>query len=307
MLNSRVIRDKPLLFTLCLLVGLVRCTIPASAEAGHFKRFSETISPDGKYVLAWGEKSQEGKLSQWTEAGKEGVKFDVENPIENYLVNLQTGRIVSVIPELDYFSGEEGGKNHADLHVAWAPDSSGVLVIYDGRYDNDSVSWVRTPGGAVTKLRRGIDTILRRLARAKYGKQEESKRGGVVIRGVAFVEPNVVSLDAVLSGFLSKFEQVDDLPFRLKLKLHAKEAQAVELLASRALPQGESDGGSESLEDSLNTGYRKYRATLSPAAKEVLKQQQLQWLKQREAVQEYHRDDFTRQRIGEFEARMEKW
>ena len=101
MLNSRVIRAKSLLFTLCLLVGLVRCTIPASAEAGHFKRFSETISPDGKYVLAWGEKNQEGKLSQWTEVGREGEKFEIEDPIENYLVNLQTSRIVSVIPDLD--------------------------------------------------------------------------------------------------------------------------------------------------------------------------------------------------------------
>src|SRR5438046_9372606 len=83
----------------------------------HFKRFPETVTNDGAYVLGWGIKDDPaGSVDAKTEIVADGPeKLDLDSDqfepyerVEDYLVDTATGNIVAHMPALPYYSGPEG-------------------------------------------------------------------------------------------------------------------------------------------------------------------------------------------------------
>jgi len=82
----------------------------------HFKRFPETVTNNGAYVLGWGLKDDPaGSVDSKTEIVADGPeKIDIESigvdvetfeRIEDYLIDTATGKIVATIPDFTYYAG----------------------------------------------------------------------------------------------------------------------------------------------------------------------------------------------------------
>ena len=104
----------------------------------HFKRFPETVTSDGAYVLGWGIKDDPaGSVDSKTEIVADGPeqldldsdRFEPYKRVEDYLVDTATGKIVATIPDFTYYSGSEGNENHFHLEVGWSPDNRGGIAI----------------------------------------------------------------------------------------------------------------------------------------------------------------------------------
>lgn len=107
-----------------------------------FRRFPHTVSPDGAYVLAWGWGEEEGRLETLKEwpPGQDNIAGDA---IANYLVDAVRGRVLAVIPEHDHYDGTPGVKRFSGLAVNWAEDGGSALAIYEGRWSDEAILWIR--------------------------------------------------------------------------------------------------------------------------------------------------------------------
>src|SRR5205823_1705121 len=129
-------------------------------DAQQIKRFPETISPDGAYALAWGpvvEKSDRGEV---TEVPYEDDAFDhanSENNVGNYLLDTAARKIVTTIPDFEYFSGPHWRKNRADLEIAWSRDSRTALAIYDGRWGSEAVAWIEPRSDKAVNVQKKLE------------------------------------------------------------------------------------------------------------------------------------------------------
>ena len=108
----------------------------------HFKRFPETVTNNGAYVLGWGIKDDPaGSVDSKTEIVADGPeqldldsdRFEPYERVEDYLVEAATGKIVATIPDFTYYAGSEGRENHFDLEVGWSPDNRSGIAVYQAR------------------------------------------------------------------------------------------------------------------------------------------------------------------------------
>ena len=105
----------------CRISGIVLTLLwlhsPIVFGQAHFKRFPETMTNNGAYVLGWGIKDDPaGSVDSKTEIVADGPekidigeqRFETSEGIEDYLVDTATGKIVATIPDFTYYAGSEG-------------------------------------------------------------------------------------------------------------------------------------------------------------------------------------------------------
>src|SRR5207247_10217753 len=120
----------------------------------HFKRFPETVTNNGAYVLGWGLKDDPaGSVDSKTEIVADGPeKIDIESigvdvetyeRIEDYLVDTATGKIVATIPDFTYYAGSEGSENHFGLEVGRSPYHRAGIANYQAPYPTAQVAWIK--------------------------------------------------------------------------------------------------------------------------------------------------------------------
>lgn len=266
----------------------------AAGEAG-FRRFADSISPDGAYVLAWGWGSDAEKLDALKEwpAGADTA----EDFVENYLVDAVAGKVIAVIPEHDHYVTSQGKwKQFSGLAVAWAEDSRRALAIYEGRWSDESILLIepkkRTFVEVLPQLHRTYTRYL-----AKSAKLDEPE--------ISFNLPTLLP-GGVLVIHARALEKVNEPPrfnHLLKLQMKASGAEPSFTLLSARKDREEPDD--EKVEDELNKVYQQLRAKLSETARATLKERQLAWLKQREALPASERVFFTRMRLAQLRAQFE--
>jgi hypothetical protein len=270
---------------------------PGVSRAGEFKRFPQTISPDGAYVLAWGPAEEKaGDGAQFAEIPYEDENFDHANgdvEIKNYLVETATGKIVATIPGFDYFAGPNMHKNHADLKICWARDAKSALAIFDGRWSSDAVVWIEPRAGKIVdvqkQLEKGFYAVLRK-------NEPRFKDVGVFFSQAVIPKAGVLILRA--SGTIPKEDNTSDYLLKFSVTGEGDKVQ-FRLLNSRRLPD-ETTGPSADVETELNRVYNNLRGKLSPRERDLLRDEQTRWLKLREQIKdEYAREHFTENRTAE--------
>ena len=97
-------------------------TVAAGDWPENYIVHEHSESPDGHYAVL--------VLSQ-----QAAIDQDATDGNTTYLGNLQTGKTLGEIRGTDYFENQ----NHRDLQVVWAPNSGTCVLQYDGRYGFDSV------------------------------------------------------------------------------------------------------------------------------------------------------------------------
>lgn len=260
-----------------------------------FRRFAETISPNGEYVLAWGWGGGDDvkKLKEWPEE-----KDNTDGDVQNYLVDAVHDRVLGVIPECGYYRGTEGHQNHGGIAVGWSMDSQDALVITDSKWSSDAVVWIRTATRTFIPVKEALEKPYRRLLQTKEKRREPG--------GMSFQNPAVLPGGVLAVYCWAQIPKEDPVFFyrlRYKVKLERGKAQC-ELAGSRKLPEAEEEAADE---ETLNKVYGQLRATLNEAERAALKAEELAWLKQREAIDdELHQQAFTRWRVSYLRARLGK-
>ena len=270
---------------------------PATSAGGEFKRFPETISPDGAYVLAWGAGGEQaGDTAQFTEVPYENDDFDqanVDADVNNYLVETASGKIVATIPGFAYFAGSNLHKNRSDLKVAWSPSAQSALAIFDGRWSSDAVVWIEP------RTRKMVD-VQEQLVNGFYPvlHKNEKRFKTVEVRffGAVIPKPGVLVVRA--SGSIPKEDETADYVLRFTITGTGDKVQ-FHLQSGRRLPE-ESRALPSDPEEELNRVYTKVRSSLSSRDRDTLRDQQTRWLKLREQIaNDNSRERFTQHRIEE--------
>ena len=280
----------------------------------HFKRFPETVTNDGAYVLAWGIKDDKnGDVASKTEIPEDapeklGDPFIESDNIQDYLVDTASGKIVAIIPDFTYFAGSEGRENHFHLGVGWSPDNHGGIAIYEARYTTDRVAWINPTEHKTSDVTEQIEKAIRRVAVGKKGKSASDDE--ISVSSPVFVRPRRVVLGVMMGALSSK--RVDAVTYTFEIVFNVKgnldtpqfEVNTVKWVSKDSAAEYENE------EAQLNRVYHRLAGALSPPDRENLKQEQLKWLATREHItaaqkdeQEFKQLEFTRRRITELETR----
>jgi hypothetical protein len=243
-----------------------------------FRRFADTISPDGNYVLAWGwgMAEQPEQLQEWAPG-----QDTLGDSVTNYLVDSVRGRVLTIIPERDHFRTSDGhSKGFSGLAVAWSEDSQHALAIYEDRWSDSAILWVRP------RTRTFINVLapLVQAYRDLLAQKEKLKEAGEI----GFSRPALLpgGILVINARARPRVNQTRDYCFRLKFLITTEGEKAkCRLVSGRKIPSPDDDND-DAVEKELNEAYQKLKAGLSETNRVTLKERQLQWLKQREALGE---------------------
>jgi uncharacterized protein YecT (DUF1311 family) len=291
----------------------VFASAPCSRAGGEFRRFPETVSPDGSYVLGWGAREHAhdelASLKDVSANREKAPDSGAGDDWENYLVDAASGRVVAVIPGFHYFSGPEGNENHRGISAAWSPGARSALAIYDGRWSYEAIAWIDLRERHCVSVGKQLEAAFRQLLLAK---EKSRDAGSVSFHGAVLPKPDTLVVEA--SAEVPKSESAPYYHYRLKFRVSSEGGKVrVELLKSHSISDQEetADAGAmgtdEEAETELNKVYGKLRATLSDADRESLKTEEKKWLSLREAMPKDNQLDFTRHRVGELRVRADDW
>ena len=276
---------------------------PAFA-GGQFKRFPDTISPDGIYALAWG--PAEDPLqdpAEMVEVPYDDEAFDEANrkrDAANYLVEVATHKVVAIVPGFEYWRGPGGHKNRGGIEIGWSPDARSALAVSAARWGSESVVWIEPQTGKIVEvqdqLHKSFHGVLRKT------EPEFAEVGDIAFSHVVIPQPGVLILHA--SGTIPKEQNTSEYQLKFKVTGSGEKVQ-FHLQSSRRLKEYASSYNKDP-EAELNKVYNRLRAKLAPARGDTLRDEQTNWLKLREGIiNDNCRADFTEHRIVELRTRLE--
>jgi hypothetical protein len=288
----------------------------------HFKRFPETVTNDGAYVLGWGLKDDPaGSVDSKTEIVADGPeKLDLDSDrepyelVEDYLIDTATGKIVATIPDFTYYAGSEGSENHFHLEVGWSPDNRGGIAIYQARYSTDKVAWINPTEHKTSNVWPQIEKAVRRVAVRKKGKEAADTDYEIWVSNPVFVRPRRFVMDAVIGMLSSKKENAPSYSFEILFDVKGNlDAPQLEVASAKSVSdESGRDIGDNEIEARLNKAYAKLTTSLAPRDRESLKQEELKWLATREHITAAETDNkefiqlrLTERRVAELETRAQ--
>lgn len=209
----------------------------------------------------------------------------------NYLADLKNQRVLGKILGADYFAHQ----NHRGLKVIWAEDSSWCIAEYDDRFGFGSISLLEPKESTFvqTDIGKRID---KELAKVGGGDATAYFRvgtdGKITVRAISTTDPKELDIKhAHWSCFFGTY----DLRSKKWLSAKARSLQYDEYReADSAFGDIDADMAQstfvrekdklQSLDESMNGVYGVVRAMLPSARFAVVKKEQLEWLKKREAA-----------------------
>lgn len=120
------------------------------------------------YVVHRDSTSPNGELAIFIPSNELGDVSDVHE-WENYVVNLKAHEVVGKIEGAEYFERQ----NHRGLNVTWAPDSSGCVLLYEGRFGFDQIIQIELNGKQIGQADLG-EFIAKALTRAAGAEGSDS-------------------------------------------------------------------------------------------------------------------------------------
>jgi uncharacterized protein YecT (DUF1311 family) len=215
----------------------------------------------------------------------------------NYLANLKTHQLMGKIAGADYFERQ----NHRSLAVTWADDSTWCIVQYYGRFGFDSISVVEPKGSSFTQTDIGerIQKSLNAVLAKQSGHHETEGDASVYfrmgpgrkVRVRATTTTNPKSLDTAKT-YCALFQGTFDAEAKNWKVMDARSIKAEE---NDSLQTAYGDLGIDSmsfsteedkakwLDDRMNEVYQAARLILTPDRFAKVKQEQIAWLKKRDA------------------------
>ena len=248
--------------------------------------YANTASPDGRY----------GVLVPTMEAWEQDESLSEAN----YLADIKNHRVLGKIDKVDYFEHQ----NHRGLEVFWAPQSSVCVVENDGRYGADSISVLEISDSSFAQTEIG-DRIQKSLDGAMKKQAHAPEMAGDVSPYFRFGTDRKVRVRALSQNNPKQFEDIRTYYalFQGTFDVAAKkwtviDARSISAEQDDALTtaygdleqdldhttfQNEEDKA-ESLDKKMNKVYSAAQFILPPARFTVVKREQIEWLKKRNAA-----------------------
>lgn len=267
-----------------------------------FCRFAGTISPDRAWVFIWAPAGLAPEdlahLPEW--AADLDINSD-KTDVENFLYDLAHQRVALKLPGLDYFAGLGWHKNRGELYVAWTADSRSALVICEERWDDEGILWVDTAQGRVFDLKDSLEKAYQEVLRRR------EKEDGEV--NMQFCDPALLPGSLlVLDGNAGHMKEGPYYHYRFVFRVALPASgpdPALELVKAWKIPESEEHNTGVDYDPDLNLYYKQLRSRLDDQAKAALKEEQLGWLKFRDAQPQEVRDEITARRAVELRAMVE--
>jgi uncharacterized protein YecT (DUF1311 family) len=284
---------RPTHGTLLVLLALILTsrTVAGGDWPENYIVYKHSESPDGHYgVLV---------LSRHA-----AIEQDQTEGNTTYLANLQTRKTLGEIRGTDYFESQ----NHRDLQVVWAPDSSTCVLEYNGRYGFDSVFVLGLRGENFRQIDIGkhIQNTLGRLfdgfVNAYFRFVPDHK---LKVRALSFTNPKALpdqpndyavfqgtfdlTVDEWVQTSAKKTEEYDALQTAYQddslkhIIVAASPADVPENLTGSVFSSEQEKF--DALDKMMNDVYQAVRAVIPPDRFAQTKQEQIAWLKTRDAAQ----------------------
>jgi hypothetical protein len=291
---------------------------------GEFKMLPGTQSLDGAYGLAYGiGNPNRPDLADLKEAPaadelfdqsirEEARKAESSDPpaIWTYLVDMQTRRPVSFLPDFHCFPGN----NHPPLEIGWFLDHRQALAIDYNRWNCNAIAWIEPREGRVTEVRQILETEFRRLLVRREGKAYTAHADRF---SIAFSDPMIPREGELILGlaraYVPKAVDMKDFDYRLKFKVvrNNGELQFVLVGAHRGGDWyydqpiwNDETGQFADPKDSLEEAYHALRKSLRGNARVALVDEQATWMRLVDALSESRlREVFIQRRARELALR----
>jgi uncharacterized protein YecT (DUF1311 family) len=300
-----------LIWVVTVVLGLTTFDVTAADWPEHLTLHEESRSPDGHYgiVVTTSSHVDDAMTFLIPEEGEEFV---------DYFADLQTHRLLGKIKNFEYVEGE----NHRHLEVEWAPDSSLCVASDWDRYGFAAAVVLKSKGDSFSQveigqhIKKSIDGVIKRQSHDVTAEvyAEFYIESGPRIRVYATASNNPKQLEDVKT-YYALFQGTFDAHSRKwiassaraltakenELLEHASENYFDEYLvvspeAFKDLPAAEepmlSDGKMlfrsdetkfKYLDEHMNDVYKATHLLLLPAEFAKVKQDQIAWLKKRDA------------------------
>jgi hypothetical protein len=280
---------------LIALVAIAEISMVNLAQGADEKVFIfwDTVSPNGKYALAW---TKAGSV----EPDDMPYPDDPEGGVKDWLLEVPSRKPAVLLPDATYWRLADYRPNHYDLETVWSDDSSRLLVLLDSRYSTDQVLLVDPREGRVhdfaKSMQRGFYQVLRRNGGAAHGENIDSYY-------MTFSYPWFTGRDMI--------EVVGDATIHLK----SSDFQDFEYHLTFGIGSGSfslqkaaalTDVSEESSDRQLNRVYRTLIGLLSPSEREALIQEERTWIAKRDATNgSKAKEDLTKARTEELTKRKD--
>jgi hypothetical protein len=267
----------------------------ASAVAEESKLYVlwDTVSPDGKYAIAW---------STTGEATPDDLPSPYEtdkNPVTNYVIEVASSKIVVQLPESHYWDLYGGGHlNHFSLETVWSENSRSMLAIYASRWSTDAVLLVDVSVPQAVRIENQLEASFKQTLKSTRGSEYTKYKDSLAITFGSpwFVAPGRFYVSAHAS--IPKQENPD---FNLGLYFQIENGGT-----SVILLKFEPSSGEESADRSLNRTYRKLHGLLSAADQKSLVEEERAWLIKRDAIKsDPQKEALIAARTQELQTRVE--
>ena len=265
----------------------------AVAEKSKLYVFWDTVSPDGKYAIAW---------STTGEATLDDLPSPYEtdkNPVANYVIEVASREIVVQLPESHYWDLYGGPHlNHFSLETVWSENSRSMLAIYDSRWSTDKVFLIDVSVPLAIRIENHLEASFKQALKSTRGSEYSKYKDSLEITFGSpwFVAPGRFYVSANAS--IPKQENPD---FNFGLYFQIENGGT-----SVTLLKFEPSSGGESADRSLNRTYRKLHGLLSAAAQKSLVEEERAWLIKRDAIKsEQQKEAFIATRTQELQSRIQ--
>jgi hypothetical protein len=262
----------------------------AVAEGSKLYVFWDTVSPDGKYAIAW---------STTGEATLEDLPSpDDHDPVANYVIEVASRKIVVQLAGGHYWGLDGHHPNHRSLETVWSENSRLMLAIYDSRWSTDTVLLVDVSVPRAIRIENQLEDSFRQMLKStrwnEYTKYEDSLL-------TTFDSPWFVGPERLYLLANASIPKKENPAFNSGLYFQIKDGGT-----SVTLLKFEPSSGEESADRSLNRTYRQLHGLLSAADQKLLVKEERDWLLKRDAVKsEQQKKAFIVARTQELQTRVE--
>jgi hypothetical protein len=265
----------------------------AVAEESKLYVFWDTVSPDGKYAIAW---------STTREATLEDLPSPYEtdkNPVANNVIEVASRKIVVQLPESHYWDLYGGGHpNHFSLETVWSENSRSMLAIYDSRWSTDAVFLVDVSVPRAIRIENQLEASFKQMLKSTRGNEYTKYKDSLQ---TTFGSPWFVGPERFYVSANASIPKKENPDFNFGLYFQIENGGT-----SVTLLKFEPSSGEESADRSLNRTYRKLHGLLSAADQKSLVEEERAWLIKRDAIKsEQQKEAFIVARRQELQTRIE--
>jgi hypothetical protein len=261
-----------------LLIASLALPLSLLADEPKLHVLWDTVSPDGRYALAWTTTEPEDHLYPDQDPTYDSI------PVTTWLIEIPTSKTLAQLPNLHFWDLKSKHPDHYWLDTTWSEDSRYVLVLVQQHFSRHNTTVTVLLGDTFAHTALDLTEHISDAIKEKVTKTYD---------GSYFLNPWFVGTDRfLLSGDAGKH----DYDFYFQFDKSGKS-----LALEKTLPP-KSTG--ENPDRQLNRAYRKLHGLLSADDQKTLVEDQRAWLTKRDAIKSAaKKDEFVNARSTELENR----